>query len=85
MDELRKRLRYNYSVQLLSPLEKPITLTEGEMVKGRHDLPVILTTEDEAFRIAQNLSREGIKFTINPVGLEDIFFYVHHGGDTGGS
>ena len=85
MDELRRRLRYNYSVKLLSPLEKPITLTEGEMVKGRHDLPVILTTEDEAFRIAQNLSREGIKFTINPVGLEDIFFYVHHGGDTGGS
>ena len=54
------------------------------MVKGQHDLPVILTTEDEAFRIAQNLSREGIKFTINPVGLEDIFFYMHHGGESGG-
>ena len=84
LDELRKRLRYNYSVQLLSLLTLPLTLTEGEMVKGRHDLPVILTTEDEAFRIAQHLSREGIKFTINPVGLEDIFFYVHHGGDTTG-
>ena len=84
LDELRKRLRYNYSVQLLSLLTLPLTLTEGEMVKGRHDLPVILTTEDEAFRIAQHLSREGIKFTINPVGLEDIFFYVHHGGETGG-
>ena len=43
-----------------------------------------LNPSREAFRIAQNLSREGIKFTINPVGLEDIFFYVHHGGDTGG-
>jgi ABC-2 type transport system ATP-binding protein len=84
LDELRRRLRYNYSVQLLSLPALPVTLTEGEMVKGRHDLPVILTTEDEAFRIAQNLSREGIKFTINPVGLEDIFFYVHHGGETGG-
>lgn len=85
LDELRRRLRYNYSVKLLSIPAPPITLTEGEMVKGRHDLPVILTTEDEAFRIAQNLSRERIKFTINPVGLEDIFFYMHSGGDTGGS
>jgi hypothetical protein len=56
------------------------------MVKGRDDLPVILTTEEEAFRIAQDLSRGGIKFTINPVGLEDIFFYlVQQAGDTGGS
>ena len=84
MDELRRRLRFNYSVQLLSLPELPLTITEGEMVKGRHDLPVILTTEEEAFRIAQSLSGEGIKFTINPVGLEDIFFYVHHGGDTRG-
>lgn len=84
LDELRKRLRYNYSVKLLSIPEAPVILTEGEMVKGNHDLPVILTTEGEAFRIAQELSREGIKFTINPVGLEDIFFYLHPGGDTGG-
>jgi ABC-2 type transport system ATP-binding protein len=84
LDELRRRLRYNYSVKLLSIPAPPVTLTEGEMVKGWHDLPVILTTEEEAFRIAQDLSREKIKFTINPVGLEDIFFYVHHGGDTGG-
>ncbi|MGB8821179.1 ABC transporter ATP-binding protein [Methanoregula sp.] len=84
LDELRRQVRYNYSVKLLSLPAPPITLTEGEMVKGQHDLPVILTTEDEAFRIAQNLSREGIKFTINPVGLEDIFFYMHHGGESGG-
>ena len=86
LDELRRRLRYNYSVKLLSIPAPPVTLTEGEMVKGRDDLPVILTTEEEAFRIAQDLSRGGIKFTINPVGLEDIFFYlVQQGGDTGGS
>jgi len=85
LDELRNRLRYNYSVKLLSVPAPPITLTEGEMVKGQDDLPVILTTEEEAFHIAQNLSRQGIKFTINPVVLEDIFFYlVHDGGNTGG-
>jgi len=85
LDELRRRLRYNYSVKLLSLPAPPVTLMEGVMVKGQHDLPVILTTEEEAFRIAHNLSREGIKFTINPVGLEDIFFYMYHGSDTGGS
>ncbi|HTY52342.1 MAG TPA: ABC transporter ATP-binding protein [Methanomicrobiales archaeon] len=85
LDELRRRMRYNYSVKLLSLPAPAVSLTEGEMVKGRDDLPVILTTEEEAFRIAQNLSREGIRFTINPVVLEDIFFYlVHHGGNTGG-
>jgi len=84
LDELRKRVRYNYSVKLLAIPETPVILTDGEMVNGNHDLPVILTTEGEAFRIAQELSREGIKFTINPVGLEDIFFYLHPGGDTGG-
>ncbi len=85
LDELRRRLRYNYSVKLLSTRAPPVTLTEGELVKGQDDLPVILTTEEEAFRIAQNLSREGVRFTINPVVLEDIFFYlVYHGGDTGG-
>ncbi|HUK38880.1 MAG TPA: ABC transporter ATP-binding protein [Methanomicrobiales archaeon] len=85
LDELRRRLRYNYSVKLLSLPALPITLTDGEMVKGQDAFPVILTTEDEAFRIARDLSREGIRFTINPVVLEDIFFYlVHHGGDTHG-
>ena len=80
LDELRSRVRYNYSVKLLSLPAPPLTLTEGEMVKGRDDLPMILTTEDEAFRIARDLSRENVKFSINPVGLDDIFIYLHHGG-----
>ena len=84
LDELRQRLRYNYSVQMLSLPAPSLALTDGVMVKGRHDLPVILTTEDEAFRIAQHLSREGIKFTINPAGLEEIFFSMHQGGENGG-
>jgi len=83
LDELRRRLRYNYSVKLLSLPAPPVALHDGEMVKGQNDLTVILTTEEEAFRIAQDLSRERIKFTINPVGLEDIFFYLHHGGAAG--
>jgi len=84
LDELRGMMKYNYSVQLLSVPPPPLSLREGEMVMGRHDLPVILTTEDEAFRIAKELTGQGMKFTINPVGLEDIFFYVHHGGAAGG-
>jgi ABC-2 type transport system ATP-binding protein len=85
LDELRQRVHYNYSVKLLSTPAPTLTLTEGELVKGKDDLPVILTTEEEAFRIARDLSREGIHFTINPVVLEDIFFYlVHHGGEANG-
>jgi ABC-2 type transport system ATP-binding protein len=85
LEDLRKQVHYNYSVKLLTTPPPPVTLAEGEMVKGKDDLPVILTTEEEAFRIARDLSRDGVRFTINPVVLEDIFFYlVHHGGDSSG-
>ncbi len=85
LEELRTRVHYNYSVKLLAPPAPALSLEEGEMVKGKDDLPVILTTEEEAFRVARELSAQGVRFTINPVVLEDIFFYlVHRGGERGG-
>ena len=36
----------------------------------------IMTNEAEAFRLAKVFSEQGYKFSINPVTLDDIFFYL---------
>ena len=33
-----------------------------------------MTNEDEAFRLAKLLAEQGVKFSITPVTLDDIFF-----------
>ncbi len=43
---------------------------------GDNDNNRILTDEEEAFRISRELSKAGLKFNINPVTLDDIFFYI---------
>jgi hypothetical protein len=35
-----------------------------------------MTNEDEAFRLARLLSEQGVKFSITPVTLDDIFFHL---------
>jgi ABC-2 type transport system ATP-binding protein len=86
LDELRQSVKYNYSVKLLSKLAPPFIMpVEGEMVTGRDGYLRILTTEEEAFRISREFSKGSLKFTINPVVLDDIFFYlVNHGGRASG-
>ena len=49
---------------------------KGEVVTGTDGNVRILTTEEEAFRISREFARGGLKFTINPVSLDDIFFYL---------
>ncbi len=77
LEQLRQSVSYNYSMRILSsPPPLLPTLSNGEIVSGGDTYVRILTTEDEAFRISRELSRGGCKFTINPVSLDDIFFYV---------
>lgn len=76
LDQLRQSVNYNYSMKIpLDPKPQLPKLDKGEIVQGK-DGYRILTVEDEAFSIARELSRGGYKFTINPVSLDDIFFYV---------
>ena len=35
-----------------------------------------MTNEDEAFSLARVFAEQGLKFSINPVTLDDIFFYL---------
>ena len=83
LDELRQSVPYNYALNIPSALTltKPV-VEKGEIVESSEGYR-ILTTEDEAFRISRELSKGGFKFSINPITLDDIFFYVL--SRTGGS
>ena len=77
LEDLRKSMNYNYSMKLLSkPTPDFLASLKGEVMTGRDGVVRILTAEEEAFRISRELSKSGFKFTINPVSLDDIFFYV---------
>jgi ABC-2 type transport system ATP-binding protein len=77
LDDLRKSVSYNYSIRLLSRTAPAISaLEKGEMITGMDSNVRILTVEEEAFRISKELAKGGFKFSINPLSLDDIFFYL---------
>jgi ABC-2 type transport system ATP-binding protein len=87
LDDLRRSMSYNYSMKLLSrPPPELLKLSKGEVLTGRDGFVRILTGEEEAFNISKELSKGGFKFTINPVSLDDIFFYLvsREGGKAAG-
>jgi len=75
LEELRKSVNFNYSLRLLSRSTPIPKLDKGELVTGTDGNLRILTTEEEAFKISRKLTANGFKFTINPISLDDIFFY----------
>jgi ABC-2 type transport system ATP-binding protein len=77
LEDLRQGVNYNYSMKLLSkPAPEFLKSLKGEIMTGRDGVVRILTAEEEAFRISRELSKSGFKFTINPISLDDIFFYL---------
>ena len=77
LEELRKSVNHNYSMRLLSGVASSLpALEEGETVTGTDGNIRILTSEEEAFRLSRELAKRGFKFTINPLSLDDIFFYL---------
>jgi ABC-2 type transport system ATP-binding protein len=77
LEGLRKSVNYDYSIRLLtgSPSSLP-PLEKGEVITGTEGNIRLLTVEEEAFRLSRELSKGGFKFTINPISLDDIFFYL---------
>ena len=75
LDQLRSMVKYPYSVKVLEEceIEKP---REGDMIKGVDGIRQIVTTEKEARAISRRLIDLGIKFSINPLSLDDIFYYI---------
>jgi ABC-2 type transport system ATP-binding protein len=75
LSEIRKASRYQYTIKLAASASVP-TLNEGEVTKDTRGHTQIMTNENEAFRLAKLLSEQGIKFSSNPVTLDDIFFLL---------
>ncbi len=75
LDDLRRHVKYQYSIKLPSqaPLPNPV---EGEIMTGEDGATQLLTHEDEAFRVSKKLSEGGVRFSITPVSLDEIFFHL---------
>jgi len=77
LEELRNSVSYNYSLKILANPAPPLPhLQKGEVVTGTDGYVRILTVEEEAFMLSRELAKEGFKFIINPISLDDIFFYL---------
>jgi ABC-2 type transport system ATP-binding protein len=72
---VRGRIRYQYSIKLSSKVPLPSGV-KGEITTGKNGVTQILTNEEEALSISKKLSEGGLRFSIGPVSLDDIFFQV---------
>jgi len=75
LEELRAKIHYQYSVKIPSTVNLPETV-EGEMTRGKDGSTQILTDEKTATTISGLMLKEGARFSISPVSLDDIFFHM---------
>ena len=75
MEQLREKVKYQYSVRVLDK-GKTINEKTGYKVKGSDGTMQIITTQEHANKLARQMIKQKIKFAINPISLEDIFYYM---------
>ena len=75
LPELRKTVRYQYSIKLPPKVQVP-QLKDAEVTTDKSGVTQIMTNEDEAFSLAKAFAEQAVKFSIAPVTLDDIFFYL---------
>lgn len=75
MKELRDKIKYQYSIRIL---QKGVHLKTklGHIIHGADGSAQILTTEHDVNRLTSKLIKDKLKFSINPVSLDDIFYYM---------
>jgi len=75
MQELRNQLKYQYTLRISDPNAK-IPSFEGQKFIRRDGELQVNTTEDEAIRISRDLVDQKTRFSLNPVDLDDVFYYI---------
>ena len=75
LSELRKTAKYQYSIKLPPKVQVP-PVKDGEVTTDKTGVTQIMTNEDEAFALAKAFAEKAAKFSITPVTLDDIFFYL---------
>lgn len=74
MDELRKKVGQEYSIRVMQEARpKALAGIRTSKFFGGHQ---IMTSEKRAFKISNKLIRAKVRFSTNPVSLEDIFYYI---------
>ncbi len=75
LEELRKTVKFPYSIKVLSKenVDKP---KHGLLIRGIDETSQIVTTEQEANSISRELIRKKVRFSMNPLTLDDIFYYI---------
>jgi ABC-2 type transport system ATP-binding protein len=82
LGELRKKIGYPYSIRILEKTPN-LKISEGKLTRGRDGNLQILTTNSAARKISESLIKKKVRFSINPVSLEDIFYYFVKRGPGG--
>ncbi len=75
LSELRQTAKDHYSIKLPPKVQIP-PLKDGEVTTDKTGVTQIMTNEDEAFALAKAFAEKAVKFSITPVTLDDIFFYL---------
>ena len=73
MDELRAQVKYRYTLRIPRG-DVRLPGFEGEQFRRRDGELQVITTEQDAVRISQELVNQKVKFSMNPVDLDGIFY-----------
>lgn len=76
LDDLRKKVKYPYSIKIFSDKDKVAKPRDGELIAGIDGSRQIVTTEKEARKLSRKLIDKRIRFAMNPISLDDIFYYI---------
>ncbi|MGD0818542.1 MAG: ABC transporter ATP-binding protein [Methanomassiliicoccales archaeon] len=82
MDELRRKIRHQYSVKVPKGIDLPEM--EGEVLIRKDGQMQIMTTQDEAMHLSKLLIEKKAQFSLNPINLDDIFSDVVGGATLNG-
>jgi ABC-2 type transport system ATP-binding protein len=75
LEELRNSIKYHHSIRVLQKGVK-VRPRHGKVIVGEHGFKQILTSEEEADRLAKQFIQQKVKFSINPISLDEIFYYI---------
>ncbi len=80
LDYLRTFVKYQYSIRMPSTLEHP-SVEDGTVTMGRDGQIQVLTSEQEAYKISRQLLEKGVRFSVNRISLDDVFFHLVGGAE----
>lgn len=77
LDELRSIVRYPYSIRILhGDAAANFPMENGEVIRASDGTVQVFTTEEDANKLAEWLVKEKKRFSVYPISLEDIFYYL---------